>query len=384
MEAAELLREGLLVKTEQVSLVSTEGGYECYSIASTSLQVSPEKFLPQELFRCLPGFEGTGAQCHKCGKNTYSTGNGSACTPCPPGSNAGEGEGTCQCISGGEFQPDQFPACQCAEEHGLNHTFDIEECVPCHKAHLSCPSKGMLLRSAPPEIGFARLKQNDTVALPCLPPKNTRCNSSDRNGSILFGCSGGYDGILCSDCAAGHYLTKKTCQPCPTSDFKQQLWSTAAVAGGAGVLAVALFMSIRMFHRWAANSTAETTEVISTFSAVTALKEQVKQLAPILLQTCQLWAVLAALMKGESSRGSSDSWEIPFIEAGASQLSIDSLKGAMNLQCALHDGVAVRLASALIAPVAPIAVLLCCLATEICSHGFGIAAALKAPGRNAS
>eukprot|EP00438_Fugacium_kawagutii_P021529 Skav233414 [mRNA] locus=scaffold892:179264:181696:+ [translate_table: standard] len=73
----------------------------------------------------------------------------------------------------------------------------------------------------------------------------------------------------------------------------------------------------------------------------------------------------------------------------------------MNFQCAWHDGAAVRLASALIAPVAPIVVLLCdgaavrlasaliapvapvvvllcCLATEICCHGFGIAAALKA------
>eukprot|EP00438_Fugacium_kawagutii_P021528 Skav233413 [mRNA] locus=scaffold892:177951:178997:+ [translate_table: standard] len=320
-EAAELLKEGFLVKTGQVSLVSTEGGYECHSIASTSLQIFPEKFLPQELCRCLPGFEGTGAQCHKCGKNTYSTGNGSTCTHCPEGSISGEGEGTCQCISGGEFRPDQVPACQCPAEHGLNGTFESEVCVPCHKAHLRCPNKGTLLSSAPPQIGFARLRENDTVALPCLAPRSTRCNSSDRNGSILLGCSSGYDGILCSDCEAGHYLTKKTCQPCPTNDFTQQIWSAAAVAGGIGALAVALFMSIRLFQRCAADSTAETTEVIATFSAVTALKEQVKQLAPMLLQTCQLWAVLAALMKGESSQASSDSWEIPYIEARASQIS---------------------------------------------------------------
>lgn len=306
------------MKTEQVSLVSTEGGYQCHSIASTSLQISPEKFLPQELCTCSPGFEGTGSHCRKCGKNTYSPGNGSACTPCPEGSMAGEGEGTCQCISGGEFLPEQFPACQCPEQQGWNRTFDTEVCIPCHKAHLRCPNKGMLLRSAAPEIGFARLRENDTAALPCLAPKNTRCNSTDRNGSIVFGCSSGYGGTLCSDCEAGHYLTKKTCQPCPTGDFMQQIWSTAAIAGGIGVLAVALFVSMRLRQRSAADSTPEMTSVVSEFSAVTALQEQVKQLTPILLQTCQLWAVLAALMNGESSRGSSDSWEIPYIEAGFS------------------------------------------------------------------
>eukprot|EP00438_Fugacium_kawagutii_P028121 Skav229520 [mRNA] locus=scaffold887:77290:86147:+ [translate_table: standard] len=369
-EATELLKEGFLVKTDQISFMSPAGGYECHSIVSALLQVSPEKFLPDELCRCSAGFEGAGVQCHKCGQNTYSKGNGSRCTPCPEGSTAGEGEASCKCISGGKFSPDQSPACQCHRSHALNRSFDTEACVPCHKAHLTCLEEGMLLSSAPPEVGYARLRENDTVALSCLPPKNIRCNSTS-NGSTLLGCASGYSGVLCSDCDAGHFQTKKGCKPCPTTDFSKQIWGTAAVAGGIGMLAVALVMCLR--RMWGADS--EMTAVPSRFSAVGAFKEQVKQLAPMLLQTCQLWAVLAALMKGESGPGSSGSWEIPYIEA--SQLSLDSLKGALNLQCAWHDAAAVRLASALIAPVAPIAVLLSCFALEIFCHGFGIAAALK-------
>ncbi|CAK9035742.1 unnamed protein product [Durusdinium trenchii] len=377
-EAAELLREGFIVKTEQVSSMSTEGGYRCHSILSTSLQVSPEKFLPQELCRCSAGFEGTGAHCRKCGPNTFSEGNGSKCTPCPEGTIAGEGEATCKCTSGGKFSPDQSPACQCHAEHGLTNLRgagnETETCAPCHDTHLRCPVSGMLLTSAPPEIGFARLRNNDTAALRCLPPWDTRCNSTDSNGSTHFGCASGYGGVLCSDCEARHYLTKGICEPCPTGDFTQQIWSMAAVAGGIGLLAV-MVLTYVWSRFWGANSTAEMPSEAAPFSAVGAFKDQMKQVAPMLLQTCQLWAVLAAL-KSKGGHGSSDSWEIPFIEA--SQLSVDSLEGAVNLQCALNDGAAVRLASALAAPVAPIAVLLCCLAMEICCHGFGVASALKA------
>ena len=61
----------------------------------------------------------------------------------------------------------------------------------------------------------------------------------------------------------------------------------------------------------------------------------------------------------------------------ASQLSLASFKGAFNLQCRF-DGAMVRLASGLIASVAPVVIMICCLALEIVDHGFGVAAALKA------
>ena len=306
--------------------MSVEGGYECHSLVSSKLQVSPEKFLPQELCKCSPGFEGEGVQCRKCGPNTFSTGNRSKCTRCPWGSIAGEGAATCECTSGGRFLPDQVPACQCPAEYGLSANLEgpdgnnsqAETCLPCHKTHLSCPVSGMLLTSAPPEVGFARLRENDTAALPCLPPQDTRCNSTDSNGSTHFGCASGYGGVLCSDCEAQHYMTKSMCKPCPTTDFTQQIWSAAAVAGGIGLLGVGFVAFMWSRRTSGADSIPEMSSAISPFSATAAFKEQVTQLAPILLQVCQLWAVLATLMK--SKAGSSDSWEVPFIEAGVSKV----------------------------------------------------------------
>lgn len=59
------------------------------------------------------------------------------------------------------------------------------------------------------------------------------------------------------------------------------------------------------------------------------------------------------------------------------QFSVASLKGALNLQCKF-DGAMIRLGFGLMAPVAPVLVVLCCLGMEAIDHGFGIAAALKA------
>ena len=58
------------------------------------------------------------------------------------------------------------------------------------------------------------------------------------------------------------------------------------------------------------------------------------------------------------------------------QFSFDSLKNGLNLQCRF-DAASVRLASALIAPVAPVLLLVSCLAVEV-YNGSGIRAALKA------
>eukprot|EP00438_Fugacium_kawagutii_P018643 Skav235463 [mRNA] locus=scaffold1451:70258:74668:+ [translate_table: standard] len=411
-EAKQLLHEGLMLTTSHITSTSSKGGFVCHlTIASTSLQITPYTFLPRELCTCLPGFEWKGELCSKCRSNTFSAGNGSTCVACPKGSFAGEGEATCRCTSGGKFRPDQSPFCQCPREHASAAVFEsnyvndaqAETCLPCHKAHLRCPKEGMLLSSAPPEIGFARLRANDTVALRCLPPKNTRCNSSDSDGSTHFGCASGYMGVLCSDCAAGHYLTNKICKACPTREVAQQIGrQITSVVSGLGMLAVILlaYLWLRRRHSRASNEVASLVEMVEmpgsggsfpaasassvsvpAFSARNALKEQFKRHAPILLETCQLWVVLAVLAKGkEGSR-----WEMPFIQAlcwlgtgpRASQFSVDSLQGVLSLQCVFHAA-AVRTAFALAAPLLPILVLLCCLAMEICRRGLGIAVALKA------
>ena len=50
-------------------------------------------------------------------------------------------------------------------------------------------------------------------------------------------------------------------------------------------------------------------------SVLSALKEQIKGQAPILLQTCQVWAVLAVLAKEEQAQSSTSLWELPYVEA---------------------------------------------------------------------
>lgn len=103
---------------------------------------------------------------------------------------------------------------------------------------------------------------------------------------------------------------------------------------------------------------------------------------PLLLQTCQLWPVLAAMTMStgstdidmSKSQGSS-LWELPYVET--LQLSVDTLKGYLNLQCQYH-GASVRLSFALFAPVFPVVILGLCLTLEGFQHGSGIGMALKA------
>lgn len=178
-EARELVLEGLLNKTPHNSS-DTAGGYSCYSIESTSLQVTPALFLPDELCSCSPGFAGRGVGCTTCPSDTYAEAYGTRrCTPCPKGSTADESKTSCRCLSGGTFHSHSSPACQCSSGHAsnvsaLDEGSEKEVCVPCHTNHLVCSEYGMHLISAPPEVGFARLTSNDTVAVACLPPKDIR------------------------------------------------------------------------------------------------------------------------------------------------------------------------------------------------------------------
>ena len=319
-EAEELLQASVLKRTTQRASLSVQRGYACYSVESTSLQITPALFLPDELCSCLPGFQGKGASCAQCPINTFSSGyDNSTCRPCPTGSTANVGEATCHCKSGGTFYSDESPACQCASgyaagrvESSNNSKADGENevCLPCHTAHLVCSQRGMLLSFAPPAVGFARLSFNDTAARQCLPPKETRCNSTENNGSTFSECASGYQGILCSYCAPQHYLSNKLCEPCPNEELTWQVWQiVAALAGGAVIVGLVL-ACFRMLRTSEPDETA-------VFSRLGALKEQLKQQAPMLLQTCQLWAVLAVLMNGERKPGApvASSWEIPFIEA---------------------------------------------------------------------
>ena len=84
-----------------------------------------------------------------------------------------------------------------------------------------------------------------------------------------------------------------------------------AAAGGAVAFGVGIGV-----YKWLRGNPILPSETVA-FSAFGALKEQLQQQAPILLQMCQLWTVLAVLMDAEietKPRGSLP-WEIPYIEA---------------------------------------------------------------------
>ena len=148
----------------------------------------------------------------------------------------------------------------------------------------------------------------------------------------------------------------------------------------------------------------------------------------------QLWPVLAILATKTGNSGTDQDkdtiqehkegneevgfasafWEVPYVQA--LQLSISSLKGAFNLQCKFEarwikvqkmniylicslfftfsyiflerfseskihfteDGAMVRFISALVAPVVPLTVMLCCMLLELLKPGSGINAGLQA------
>ena len=76
-----------LARTVERTFSSREkDGFTCYHLErnSTTLQVLPCDFLPEELCACLPGWNGTGARCTKCPADTFKPEPGAgSCTRCP-------------------------------------------------------------------------------------------------------------------------------------------------------------------------------------------------------------------------------------------------------------------------------------------------------------
>ncbi|CAJ1391037.1 unnamed protein product [Effrenium voratum] len=367
-EAQELLEGGQLTRTDKRSSVSVEGGFACFEFTSKALQITPSQFLPKELCSCSAGFNGTGADCKKCPSNYFNGEYNGSCQKCEEGSTAPEGSTSCICTVGERYNDNGTERCGCVTGEGSNRSKDgKDECLPCYNFHLRCPHPGMLLSSGLPEVGHAQLQEKDTTARPCLPPKNTRCNVS-ANAASTLGCAGGYSGILCSDCAAGYYAASNMCEVCPSRDAMPELLHIAIAA--AITLTVASVLALWLQQRTPGEAK------LPEASALSALKAQIMGQAPILLQTCQVWAVLAVLAKEEreeQAQSSTSLWELPYVEV--LQFSVASLKNGLNLQCRF-DAASVRLASALITPVAPVLLLVSCLAVEV-YNGSGIRAALK-------
>lgn len=367
LEAKELLEANILVESPTASM-SIAGGYACHDLSTKSLQITPEDFLPEELCSCAPGWAGTGANCTRCANNTFSSDYSGNCQKCPEGSRAEAAGTSCRCAFGELLEAPEGMTCGCEE----GYASDQKSCVPCHNWNLACPTSGMELRSALPKLGFARLMANDKLALPCLPPRETRCNSSAGSANQ---CANGYQGILCSDCAEHFFATDGLCKACRSDGWmrpeRPEIWYLTV-----SIIAVLLAGLAYVWMQSARN--VEATE--PKFSAKDAIKEQLKGQGPILLQMCQLWAVLALLSKDGQDGSTTDAkaspfWEIPYVEA--LQFSLESFKDGLNLQCRFQ-GVTVRLACALMAPLAPLLVLMCCLVVEVFARGSGISAGLQA------
>jgi len=86
------------------TVVNQQSGFACFNLLNTSIQISPEKFAPERLCACPPGWIGSGALCQKCPRDSFKEGFSSKqCTPCPPGSTALVGSTSvddCKCKAG--------------------------------------------------------------------------------------------------------------------------------------------------------------------------------------------------------------------------------------------------------------------------------------------
>eukprot|EP00438_Fugacium_kawagutii_P015632 Skav213753 [mRNA] locus=scaffold258:205763:209989:+ [translate_table: standard] len=203
-EAAKLVSQGVMKTTNMHALRDETGGFACKDLVSATLKVTPSKFLPQQLCKCLPGWHGTGATCQNCPPDKFSDDLGfDMCKTCPANSTAPEGSSKlsdCKCGFGNMHNG----TCACDMQHALQNG----ECILCSKLHLQCASAGSLASTAVPEVNYTCLEPSAQEARRCLPPGVAeRCPGS-------YQCGAGYSGSLCSICADGFWATGGQCQPC--------------------------------------------------------------------------------------------------------------------------------------------------------------------------
>ncbi|CAE7668669.1 MIK1 [Symbiodinium sp. CCMP2456] len=367
-EAAGLLQHGEIRMTDAVSHVDAEHGFGCHGLRDGFLQVTTSLFLPEAFCGCLVGWHGTGTKCRLCEQGKYSDKfNSSQCTPCPLGSDTQNMGSTllksCTCNVGRISTISGKPRCQCDRHTALWEN----QCMDCNELHLECPYPGSLAETALPQPGFARLLPLAPSASRCLDLVGNCSASPDRSE---LGCAPGYEGPLCSVCAERHRWTGKTCRRCE-DDSAYALWPAVA-ASGALAAATILFMA------WRQRSHGEEgTRPATTPTATYVLWPFLLAQGPVLLQLCQLWAVLVDL--GDPVNSSYDGnqwlWEQEYVKWF--QLTASAVLDALSLDCAY--GRRARTLCALAAPCVPLLVLLLCMLVEVVAQeGTGVSLALRA------
>eukprot|EP00435_Cladocopium_sp_Y103_P059189 s57_g21.t1 len=215
------------------------------------------------------------------------------------------------------------------------------------------------------------------LMLECFPPlERERCR-----GGTLFQdhCGEGYHGRLCMQCKEKYYAASGSCVECTGVGLPSWLAKTMTCVS-IGALLAAFLVAIAFFvYSWSPSQWLEgrmkgLTRAIFAPGALGDWQQQlVKRQAPILLQMCQLWSVLSALLTRDDE-ASTSFWELPYMQHV--QLAVGNLREILYLQC-FFDGKEVRKLLAFAMPVAPLLLLLCCVCVEVCKPGSGVNAALK-------
>ena len=200
-DVAQLLEKGAVKVTDMYAERNDIAGYACKDLMGT-VKVTPAKFLPQALCKCLPGWHGQGATCQVCPANKFSDELGlDTCKSCPANSTAPEGStklANCKC----DFGDLHNGKCSCDKHQTLRDG----NCILCSKLHLQCETAGVSASSALPDVHYARLEPQAEEARRCLPPDvSRRCPGSHQ-------CGLGYSGTLCTSCADGFRATRGKCK----------------------------------------------------------------------------------------------------------------------------------------------------------------------------
>lgn len=377
--ARELMDGRHLRMSSYIEMSKPAKGYECHQVLNEKLRVSPDRFLPDVLCQCLPGWEGNGTKCVKCPENFFNAESNSTCKKCPKDSKsplASTSPDACSCPSGQEiFRRNETLQCGCRHSFALGISGD---CLECEELKLQCPQPGMSTWLATPKAGYVRMESNSSKVYLCL--SADQCNSQN--------CSTGFAGPLCVDCAAGYRSVRGSCEACSKEPPNLFFWSIVAAAL-LSLVGVVAYLFISRSAAAAATAPAPPSRALKW----KVLQDLAKAQAPVLLQLCQLWAALAVLSfvgkrsadvlsreegHEKDTEGSnswiSTFWELPYVET--LQLSLNAFKDSMALQCS-YDGARVRFFGALAAPLLPLLILAACGILELPYPTKGISAALK-------
>ncbi|CEM29298.1 unnamed protein product [Vitrella brassicaformis CCMP3155] len=228
--------QGYVVRT----LDNGEERFECTEFCSTFNKIEVDYTINSDaLCRCLPGYEGTGANCTICPRNTYSKRDDGTrtCEQCPDDAGSDEGSAACYCRLGYEKRGDE-PCEPCTEgsvgerkggTDGSRRTWICRDCLP----GVNCSVPVNYKASVVP--GFFQLTvelQSDASShatrevttygegLTRLPivmqcPVKSACQGTNETTGLNI-CSEGHEGFVCNRCKAtfSRQTPRWPCKPC--------------------------------------------------------------------------------------------------------------------------------------------------------------------------